>query len=122
MTKYNSPPLDDNGEVQINETSGSNSEQSVFLQLLEVSHALKHALEPIEARQSFVDQLHNELRSNVENARQTFRNRRARQRHMKWTIIGASSIVYIVSMAIMLSRLSRWVLQRLRNTASQDTD
>lgn len=98
------------------EMSGLESENEGLSQLLKMSHALKHTLEPVKARTSFVKQLQGQLISNVENARLIVQSRRERRRQLKWTAIGAGGAIYLVTLGIILTRITRWGLNRLRNS------
>mgnify|MGYP001370695483 CR=1 FL=1 len=91
---------------------------SLFADLLSTSHAIKHALSPVDLRPSFVSKLRDELNANVEEARGIFVRRQTRRTKIKWTAIGAGLAVYSVGLSLVFIRLARWVLGRLRNSTA----
>ena len=101
------------------EMSGLDPEKGSLSQLLQMSHALKHTLEPVKARPSFVKQLQGQLISNVEHARLIVQRRRETRRQLKWTAIGAGGAIYLVTLGIILARITRWGLNRLHNSENQ---
>lgn len=118
MTQNKSRTLEEgNGEIPTDQDTSKTKRHRVS-QLLEMSHALKRTLEPVEVRASFMKTLNSQLSSNVENARLIIERRTKRRRQFKWTVIGAGSAVYLVSAGIAVARITRWGIKRIRKSAS----
>lgn len=122
MAKENSHAPGEGADTSKQDLSASQHEHKRFSQLLEVAHALKHTLEPVEARPSFIEQVKVQIISNVEDARVKIQRRRRRRRHLKWTAIGAGGVVYLVTMGIIMVRITRWGMNQLRKLASQQSN
>ena len=88
--------------------------------LLNTSHAVKRVLEPQNPRQSFVDELAENLDANVEHARETMQILERRKQRVKWTAIGAGAGIYALSVGIVFANLIKWTLQR-RSKDKSDT-
>ena len=80
--------------------------------LLNTSHAVKRVLEPQSPRQSFIDELAENLDSNVEHARETMQIIEDRKQRVKWTAIGAGVGIYTISIGIVFAKFIKWILQR----------
>ena len=93
------------------------AKRSLFVDLLATSHAVKHALPPVDMRPSFVSRLADELNANVENARAALVRRQQRHERVKWTVIGAGLMFYSLTLGVVLIRIVRWALSRMRQSS-----
>ncbi|HJO33776.1 MAG: hypothetical protein QF376_02150 [Anaerolineales bacterium] len=93
------------------------AKRSLFVDLLATSHAVKHALPPVDMRPSFVSRLADELNANVANARAAFVRRQQRREKMRWTVIGAGLAFYFFGLGVALIRIMRWGLSRTRKSS-----
>ena len=90
------------------------SDRSIFADLLATSHAIKHALAPVDARPSFVTKLREDINANVEHARTRLIRHQQRRDKIRWATIGAGLAVYTVGFSVIMIRLVRWGLSRFR--------
>ena len=92
--------------------SSQKDKSSSLKDLLKTSHAVKRVLEPQNPRQSFVDELAENLDANVEHARETMQILERRKQRVKWTAIGAGAGIYALSIGIVFAKLIKWIFQR----------
>ena len=91
--------------------SSQKAKSSSLKNLLKTSHAVKRVLEPQNPRQSFVDELAENLDANVEHARETMQILERRKQRVKWTAIGAGAGIYALSVGIVFAKLIKWIFQ-----------
>ena len=103
-----------------NKSRSKDKASSTLQDLLNTSHAVKKALEPQSPRQSFIDELAENLDSNVEYARETMQILEDRKQRVKWTAIGAGAGIYIISIGIVFAKFIKWIFQRRSDDKSNN--